>query len=350
MSKVWIDPDLLTNKSGIGRDSKFMIKWLEVNFETEIVKFHGLKFMENYFNRRILIAMRLIFGRSIRLSRKYEGAFYQSQLGPLLPGKNIDVWIVRLHDLFPITNPEWFRWWATKIFKSSLDIAIEQNAIFLCDSKSTHEELMKLYEGLKVNSLVVPCRLQEFISSKCSACGGCLKLQELKANTFYLSVGTVEPRKNYKFALSSWKSFLVDKPGIPFLVIVGRPGWKTKKLQSNLGNAESSRIIWLRDCCDGALEELYADCLALISFSLAEGFDFPPMEARQKFQKPLILSDIPVHREFHSDVALFFSDKSSLKQNLEVIPNCSYTSDYSSRVESSLKSLLELLRSILQKN
>jgi glycosyltransferase involved in cell wall biosynthesis len=350
MNKIWIDPDLLENKSGIGRDSKFMVKWLESNFETELIGFKGLRFIDNSLIRKILIGMRLIFGRLIHLNQKYEGAFYQSQLGPLLPGGETDLWIVRLHDLFPVTNPEWFRWWASKIYKSSLAIAIEKNAIFLCDSKSTQEELLNLYQGLVIKSFVVPCQIQDFTPTNCGKCDGCLKLHTVNLTHFYLSVGTVEPRKNYSFALSAWKSFQVDNLALPHLVIVGRPGWKTKDLQSNLEKSMNSRVIWLRDCCDGALETLYKDCLAFISFSLAEGFDLPPMEARQKFQKPLILSDIPVHREFHSDVAKFFSDTASLRMNLDSLPGKSFFSDYSNDINMILKSIEQEIKSVLQKS
>lgn len=350
MNKIWIDPDLLQNKSGIGRDSKFIIKWLESNFETEFIRFKGLSSIDNSLNRKILIAMRLVFGRLIHLNRKFEGAFYQSQLGPLLPGEKTNLWVVRLHDLFPVTNPEWFRWWASKIYKSSLNIAIDRNAIFLCDSKSTQEELLNLYGGSVIKSFVVPCQIQEFMATNCGKCDGCLQHQKLNLGNFYLSVGTIEPRKNYSFALSAWKNYLADNLALPYLVIVGRPGWKTKDLQHNLVKSINSRVVWLQDCCDGALEILYKDCLALISFSLAEGFDLPPMEARQKFQKPLILSDIPVHREFHSDVANFFSDATSLKESLDLLPKKSYFSEYSDDIETVLKAIEQQIKSILQKS
>ena len=45
--------------------------------------------------------------------------------------------------------------------------------------------------------------------------------------------------------------------------------------------------------------------LALVSASLEEGFDYPVLEAKAE-GIPTVLSDIPVHREFHDTSSLFF--------------------------------------------
>lgn len=318
MTKIWIDSDLLDNRSGIGRDSKFMVEWLSANFECEVVDWPRLLDRKPSYRRKILLGLRLVFGERIHLPNAFQGALYQSQLGPLIPGEEIRVWIVRLHDLFPVTNPEWFRWWATKIFKSSLSLAVKRNAIFLCDSISTENELKRLYNNETLNTFVIPCRLPNEITIKCGLCDGCRSMQTILDKKYFLSVGTVEPRKNYSFAISVWKEVRSNFDSAPNLIIVGRPGWKTQRIQRRLQQARKEGVLWFSNCCDGALETLYAQTEGLISFSHAEGFDFPPMEARQKYLKSLILSDIPVHREFHNDSAMFFSTKSEL---LEILKN-----------------------------
>ena len=45
--------------------------------------------------------------------------------------------------------------------------------------------------------------------------------------------------------------------------------------------------------------------LALLSASTEEGFDYPVLEAKAE-GIPTLISDIPVHREFHQDSSLFF--------------------------------------------
>ena len=58
--------------------------------------------------------------------------------------------------------------------------------------------------------------------------------------------------------------------------------------------------------------------LALVSASLEEGFDYPVLEAKAE-GIPTLLSDIPVHREFHHNSSLFFpvdDDGSTLADHL----------------------------------
>jgi len=324
-----------------------MVEWLSDNFECQVADWPRFLDRKSSNRRKMLLALRLVFGDRFHLPNAFQGALYQSQLGPLIPGKEIRVWIVRLHDLFPLTNPEWFRWWSTKIFERSLSLAVNRNAVFLCDSISTENELKRLYENETLNTFVIPCRLPKGITINCGSCDGCTGLQAALDSKYFLTVGTVEPRKNYPFAISVWEELQSNSGSAPNLIIVGRPGWKTKKIQKKLRHASPKGIIWFSKCCDGALESLYAQTEALISFSLAEGFDLPPMEARQKYQKPLILSDIPVHREFHDDTALFFCNKLEL---LEILKNPIKKTTFSKYEEKSvfnLKQVTTFIKSVL---
>ena len=345
--KIWLDPDLLKNKSGIGRDSQLMVAWLKENFDSEIIQWPKRLTGHPRIRRMLLLASRIVFKRLICLPKRYAGTFYQSQLGPMLPGRGIATWVVRLHDLFPATNPEWFRWWATVVFKDSLEAAVSRNAIFLCDSAATELEVRRLYDGKQLKTFVVPCRLPDAPGIKCGTCQACTHVQATETIKYFISVGTVEPRKNYPFALSAWKEFSSRKDSRYKLIIVGRPGWKTKALQAEMSQSAVSQVIWFSDCCDGALEDLYKNAEALISFSLAEGFDLPPMEARQRFQKPLILSDIPVHREFHDGVAKFFKNRIELLEILDSPLVSTSISDYSDTAIKNLEQVTIFLKSIL---
>ena len=53
------------------------------------------------------------------------------------------------------------------------------------------------------------------------------------------------------------------------------------------------------------LLEYLRSSLALLSASTEEGFDYPVLEAKAE-GTPTLISDIPVHREFHQDSSLFF--------------------------------------------
>jgi len=100
-------------------------------------------------------------------------------------------------------------------------------------------------------------------------------------------------------------------------VIVGRKGWKSRKIIAAITAAtRNSNVFWLKNVCDGSLNVLYQNAQAFISSSLDEGFNLPALEARANFRLPLILSDIPVHQEYHSDAAHFFENFEELENIL----------------------------------
>ena len=58
-------------------------------------------------------------------------------------------------------------------------------------------------------------------------------------------------------------------------------------------------------CRRSSCWNICASSLALLSASTEEGFDYPVLEAKAE-GTPTLISDIPVHREFHQDSSLFF--------------------------------------------
>jgi glycosyltransferase involved in cell wall biosynthesis len=71
-------------------------------------------------------------------------------------------------------------------------------------------------------------------------------------------------------------------------------------------NFKTYKNILFFDYNDNQLIKAITESRALISASLYEGFNLPPLEA-QSLGVPVILSDIPVHREIYGDSALYFN-------------------------------------------
>lgn len=127
--------------------------------------------------------------------------------------------------------------------------------------------------------------------------------EKILQNQFFLTVGTIEPRKNLHRLLEGWKKAYLQYK-IP-LVIVGPYGWQEHKLVDELRNL-STEIYWLSGINDATLAFLYHKALALIQFSLEEGFDYPIAEGLC-LGTPIIASDIDVHREVLADCGVFVS-------------------------------------------
>ena len=116
-----------------------------------------------------------------------------------------------------------------------------------------------------------------------------------KKDEFFLSVGTIEPRKNYIRLIKSYAKYLLmlnnrSKPKP--LIIVGGDGWgnvniKEFIVKSNLGNY----VFFLGYVTENELSWLYSNTYCNIYVSLFEGFGFPVLEG-MKHGVPTITSNI----------------------------------------------------------
>ncbi len=89
---------------------------------------------------------------------------------------------------------------------------------------------------------------------------------------FFMSVGTLEPRKAYPVALDAFESLWSEGCDARY-VIVGRPGWNTRALQRRIReHAEfGRRLFWLDNASDADLFHLYPR---------ARGLDLPVLRRR----------------------------------------------------------------------
>ncbi len=94
---------------------------------------------------------------------------------------------------------------------------------------------------------------------------------------YVLSVGTLEPRKNFPFLVDVFER-LPDFDGD--LVIAGRRGWKFEPVLDRIArSARRGRIRLVEDLGEDELPALYAGAELFLLASLYEGFGFPPLEA-----------------------------------------------------------------------
>ena len=90
------------------------------------------------------------------------------------------------------------------------------------------------------------------------------------------------------------------------LRIVGRGGCRSSLVQRMHRQLSRPQQVELIDALpQSQLLQYLRSSLALISASTEEGFDYPVLEAKAE-GTPTIISDIPVHREFHESSSLLF--------------------------------------------
>lgn len=137
------------------------------------------------------------------------------------------------------------------------------------------------------------------------------------AKQFLLTVGTLEPRKNLKRLLMA-QTNAFKRTGVP-LFLVGPYGWQAKTILDQLARMGRAAR-WLGPVQDGTLAQLYQKASAVVQYSLDEGFDYTAPEALH-FGCPLVLSDIPVHREVARDLGVYVSplDSKELASGIEEV-------------------------------
>jgi glycosyltransferase involved in cell wall biosynthesis len=89
------------------------------------------------------------------------------------------------------------------------------------------------------------------------------------------------------------------------LFVIGEYGWKSSAVRRKLLD-NNQDVRWLGKICDSSLKFLYSSAKVFISASKAEGFNLPVREALS-FGVPVVISDIPIHRELYRDEAFFFT-------------------------------------------
>jgi len=125
----------------------------------------------------------------------------------------------------------------------------------------------------------------------------------LSLNSYYISVSTIEPRKNFKYLLKIIKPVL-ESTGKK-LVLVGRRGWGNDKELEQLINELGDSLVFTEYVSTDCLVSLYQYAYAFILMSLDEGFGRTPFEAVACGCRKVILSDILIFRETFGNECLF---------------------------------------------
>lgn len=147
-------------------------------------------------------------------------------------------------------------------------------------SQATKKDLIKkvgidpkkitvIYEGYD-KELYQPLPLQQSILQK----------YQLKPNSFFLFVGTIQPRKNLTRLIQAFANYLKISSTQDKLVLIGSKGWLSDEIytlpkQLNI----ETRVLFLGYIKDKELPYFYSGAKALLFPSLFEGFGIPILEA-----------------------------------------------------------------------
>lgn len=216
--------------------------------------------------------------------------------GPVLRPRHI----VTVHDAVLLDRPEWFQGAYARIAGSLLRGLLRHADEVITVSESVAKRLVAHEPSVSSRLQVIP--LASALYDTVSTLPGSAWGPRLAAAPFLVHVASADPRKNLTTVLEAWSR--VDVPAA-LLVLVGAPSTAAHFVGSGRFRAQQNpTVLAVGRVSDAELAWLFDHARALVAMSHYEGFDLPATEARSR-GCPLLLSDIPVHREFHSEAATF---------------------------------------------
>jgi len=208
--------------------------------------------------------------------------------------------VVTVHDLGPLTHPEFFSNTHPWIMKLSLAQAVKQANALICVSTSTATELSD-YVGPAVLDRVhvIPEGVSSFFFEPPDV-DSLRFLADLPdpGTPFILSTGKLSPRKNVQGLLDAMALLSAWIPH--HLVLVGGEGWGVEEMISTRDRAQVHFVGYVTD---EQLRALYGRASVYVHPSLYEGFGLTVLEAMAA-GCPVVTSNVYSLPEVAGDAAL----------------------------------------------
>lgn len=215
---------------------------------------------------------------------------------PALPGwikRNAVRAIYLIHDLIPLTHPQYCRAGEQEKHARRMTHALDSASGIIANSEDTRGQLERFASS---NGRSMPPTVVAWLSGQTAPPSVTpVRLER----PYFVTVGTIEARKNHLMLLRVWDDLVEAKGGkAPILVVIGGRGWEADEAIArldNLGPLQTS-VQEVRDCNDRQLAAWIAGSRALLMPSFVEGFGLPVVEAFE-LGIPVIASGLPVYRE-----------------------------------------------------
>lgn len=212
-------------------------------------------------------------------------------------------YVVTVHDLGPLTHPEYFTNTKPWIMEKALRQAEARADAIVCVSQSTADEVEGYLGGHVAPRLKV---IKEGVSPHFFEPADMASIASLDLPAsdvpVILTAGKISPRKNVQGVLNALAQVASDVPH--HLVLVGGAGWETEAVLDGMQNdALRNRVHLLDYVSDAQLRALYRRAAIYIHPSLYEGFGLTVLEAMAS-GVPVITSNTSSLPEVAGDAAM----------------------------------------------
>lgn len=130
-----------------------------------------------------------------------------------------------------------------------------------------------------------------------------VKSELTEGNPYFVYLGSIHPRKNIVNLIKAFELFKLKTKSDHFLVIIGRPAWKTGEYFNTLKNSPVRNSIITRQINRESLPQYIGSADALFYVSFFEGFGIPILEGFEA-GIPVVTSNTSSMPEVAGDAAL----------------------------------------------
>lgn len=194
---------------------------------------------------------------------------------------------VLVHDTIPLDFPQYQRPGTVDQFAAKLRRVAVHADIVICVSDSGLRQVKRHLSDVGPVPPMVAAHLGVVVPAQSA-----LPADIPTDRPYFVTVGTIEPRKNHALLLDLWERL---GPDAPCLMICGARGWHNDAVFRRL-DAGIAQVTEVSDLSDGALTALTRGAQASLFPTFAEGFGLPPSEALA-IGTPVVCSDLPVLHE-----------------------------------------------------
>lgn len=209
--------------------------------------------------------------------------------------------VVLVHDIIPLQAPQWQRPGTVEPFEEKMRLVGGQADVVIANSQDTADHLTETLRGWGRVPEVVVAHLGVDLTDAAP--------QEVPAQVrtdrpYFVTLGTIEPRKNHAFILDLWEELGPDAPG---LLICGQRGWNNQAVFDRLDALPvDSPIQEVTGASDGAISSLLEGSCGLLCPTHLEGFGLPAAEAAA-LGVPVLANDLNIFREVCGNIAIYAS-------------------------------------------
>jgi glycosyltransferase involved in cell wall biosynthesis len=189
--------------------------------------------------------------------------------------------IYTVHDLLPLTSPDWYTAKESWTFRGAMADAVRRSPLIITNSQTTADEVTKVYGVEPSRTRVVYLGVDDrfFEPLERAEIEKVCRSQGVTPGSYVVAIGSVSARKNLEPVIQAVDRLRGRTPPL-VLLAVGPPGDgydQTRMTVSRMGLDDLVRFTgWLPD---HDVRHLVGGALALVHPSRYEGFGLTPLEA-----------------------------------------------------------------------